>query len=121
MRLLVWALSAYMIVMGTLLISAPVWGKRMADWLLRDKTHRGFALITLAIGVGLFFAASEARWPVFIAALGALTAIKGCYLLVAPREQLRGVVERWEALPVAWRRGWGVAGLAAGVLMAIAA
>ena len=119
-RFLVVALSLYLGVMGLLLVLVPTQGKKLADILLKDKSHRGWALFTILVGLGLLIAARQTRWSAFIAVLGVTTAIKGLYLLIAPREQLLGVVRWWDQLQPPLYRLWGAVSIVFSILIALA-
>ncbi len=119
-RFLVIGLSLYSGLMGVLLVLVPKQGKLMADLLLKDKSHRGWALFTIVMGLGLLLAAPETRWSGLIAVLGVMTGIKGLYLLIAPREQLLGVVRWWDQLELKFYRLWGAVAMGFSVLLALA-
>ena len=104
----------YLVVVGALLCARPPLGKRLADWWLKDKLSRPWALLPLGLGLLLLWAAPASRAPRFIQVLGGLGVLKGAYLLIAPAGQLAGVVRWWHQLPPAGHRWWGLASLLLG-------
>lgn len=113
------ALGCYMAVVGAALCFKPPLGKRLADLWLKDKVHRGWALVTLGIGALLIWAAPVSRAVLFIQVLGWLTVLKGIYLLIAPRGQLVGVVKWWNRLSEGRYRLWGLVTLTLGAAILI--
>jgi len=104
----------YLVVVGAALCAKPAAGKRLADWWLKDKLSRPWALFPLAVGLLLLWAAPASRTPVFIRALGWVGVLKGIVLLVAPREPLVRCVSWWNDLPQAGLRLWGAVAMAFG-------
>ena len=117
MEVVLWIIGGYMVVMGALLCAKPLVGKRLADVWMKDKIHRGWALVTVGVGVLLLWAAPAGRATLFIQVLGCLSVLKGIYLLIAPRAQLMGVVTWWNRLPQMAHRVWGVVALAMGAVI----
>lgn len=109
----------YLIGVGALLCAKPPLGKRMADWWLKDKVSRRWALLPLAVGALLLWAAPGSRAPVFVRTLGGLGVLKGAILLVAPREPLVRFVSWWNYLPPAGLRLWGVLAVALGAALLV--
>ena len=115
MRVVLWIVGNYMAVMGFIMAVKPALGKRLTDWMLKDKVSRRWALLTLAVGAVIFWAAPASHAPVFIQILGGISVGKGVYLLVAPRDQLMGVMEWWYRLPPSSVRLWGLVAVIIGV------
>ncbi|MBI2105107.1 MAG: hypothetical protein HYT90_06005 [Candidatus Omnitrophica bacterium] len=104
----------YLVVVGALLCAKPPMGKRLADWWLKDKLSRRWALLPLAVGLLVLWAAPASRVPTFIRTLGWLGVLKGIVLLIAPREPLMQFVSWWHRLPSGGLRLWGVVAAAFG-------
>ena len=115
MRLFLGVLGWYLLIVGGLLCAKPVLGKRLADVWMKDKIHRGWALVTVTVGLLFLWAAPSSRAILFIQILGWLTILKGAYLLVGPRKQLMRIVEWWHGLPQGGLRVWGLVSLAVGL------
>ena len=114
MRLFLGVFGTYMVVIGALLCATPRVGKRLTDVWMKDKVSRGWALVTAGVGLLFLWAASASRAPLFIQVLGALSILKGIYLLVAPRAPLLAVVKWWNHLSPGTYRVWGLVTLAMG-------
>ena len=117
MKLVLMFLGWYLILLGALLFGRPPLGKQLADWAMKDKTSRAWALVTAGFGVLFVWAATASRISPFIYVLGGLTMLKGIYLLLAPRAQLVGLVDWWNRLPQLAYRVWGAVALALGGLI----
>lgn len=107
----------YLVVVGALLAAKPPVGKRLADWWLKDKLSRPWALLPLAAGILLLWAAPASRVPTFIQTLGGLGVLKGVVLLVVPRAPLLRFVAWWNDLPPAGLRLWGAVAVVVGAVV----
>ena len=115
MRLVLYVFGYYVAVIGVLLCVKPALGKRLADWWMKDKLNRAWAVVTGGLGVLLILAAPASRATGFIHVLGVLSILKGIYLLVAARSQLIGIVNWWNRLSQKAYRLWGLVTLVIGV------
>lgn len=117
MRMLLIVFGVYMAAAGALLIARPSIVSRSADWWVKRLEVRAWALLVLALGALILWAAPASRAPIFIRVLGGLSIAKGLYLLLAPRAQLGRFVARWTGLPADVYRLWGLAAAVIGGLL----
>jgi hypothetical protein len=108
MRLLLAFFGGYMFVVGGMLLLTPAMGRRLTDLWMKDKIHRPLAVLPLAIGGVLLWAAPASQAPLYIQVLGGLSLLKGVYLFVAPKAQLAGIVRWWQRMAPAGLRLWGL-------------
>jgi uncharacterized protein YjeT (DUF2065 family) len=114
MRIVLVMLGGYMAIAGVLLLLHPTFGKQCVDVLLKDKVSRRWAVVTVLLGVLIWWAAPASGVSRFIQVLGGITVVKGLYLIIAPREQLRRVIDWWYGLPRTAVRYWGVVAIVPG-------
>jgi uncharacterized protein YjeT (DUF2065 family) len=117
MRLVLLVLGWYLVIVGVALALVPTVGKRLTDLWLKDKVHRRWAMVTLALGVVILWAAPASRAVTFIYVFGGLSVLKGIYLLIAPRAQLLEIVRWWNTLPQPILRVWGAVAVGIGAAM----
>lgn len=110
----------YLIVVGVLLCARPPLGKRLADWWLKDKLSRPWALLPFGVGLLLLWAAPASRTPWFLQAVGGLGVLKSAYLLIAPRGQWTGLISWWHRLSSAGYRWWGLLTFLLGAIILVA-
>ncbi len=105
----------YMAGVGALMVLSPARAKRMTDLWMKDKVHRVLALVPAGIGVLLVWAAPASRAPIFIQVLGGISVFKAAYLLIAPKRQLKEIVDWWNGLSQGRYRLWGLLTLVLGI------
>lgn len=115
MTLFLAAFAWYMAGVGALMVLSPARAKRMTDLWMKDKINRAFVVLPAGIGALLVWAAPASRAPIFIQVLGGITLLKAAYLLVAPKRQLKEIVDWWNGLSQGRYRLWGLLTLALGI------
>ena len=119
MTLVLGVFGWYLLVVGALLCARPSLGKRLANWWLKDKLSRPWALVPFGLGLLLLWAAPASRAPRLIQVMGGLGVLKGAYLLLAPAGQLAGVVRWWHQLSPSGHRWWGLMSLLLGAAILV--
>lgn len=97
--------------------SVPVWFEmeRFGPWM------RLFALVPLVIGLVLFAGAPRFHARLYMRVIGALAAIKGILLLLAPASYSKALMSWYVELPVSYLRVGGFANIVLALVLVVVA
>jgi len=118
MRLFLLLFGWTYLLIGTVLFVQPKTGKGFTDFWVKGGIRRSIAILPIAFGLLLIWAAPAATGAEgAIRVLGGLALLKGGYFLLAPKPRLERIFQWWSNLSPGVFRLWGVFALAIGVLI----
>ncbi len=120
MILIVKLVSITIIVYGCFLTLRPKMLSKIIAYIKVGNRVYISSAIKAVIGVLLMLAASSCRTPWIVVFIGALMTFNGLVTFVIKKEIVMKIIEKAAALTVKYARLIGIAGLAIGILLALA-
>lgn len=105
-------------VLGVFVLGAPDLFRSWVVWWEAGGRLRVGGLLEAVLGVVLFAAAAQTRWPGFVMVVGGVMVAGGLSAVVAG-DRLKAVTRWWMGLPLVALRLWGLATALLGVLLVV--
>lgn len=113
--------GVYMTGAGILMVFNPEAARKLsAGWIKGGRVNRLLAVVPLAFGYLLLWAAPASELPIYVKMLGWITVLKGMHFLIAPAKQITGMMDWWLKLPQGAYIIWGYVAVAMGLPILLA-